>query len=612
MSNLKIPELKSAEELKKLGKCEEALHILNNLEKYENLTEEDILSISLLKSSIFLDLGHLKDAQELAEDVLQKSETLNRHDKSIDALNIIAWVFWRLGKLDEAINVIARAETAIETQFITPNEEILKKKASLFLIKGGIYFARGNLDLIKKSLEDGLEIAKQINDKKLIMQFTVNTGTYYGIKGNVDLAIKFHKEALSIAKEINDKQNIIIALNNLGWVFRMQGKLDDAFDNINQSYIICKEIHSSKIPIILDSLFHVALDKGDLKLAENYLKEMKYLKDQEGDEYETIKLDYLINKALLLKANPRSSNLSKAETILRRAVEEDIILYEAHIDALLNLCDLLLIDLRNTNDLEILKEIEPFISRLLRIAEKNNSFPLIAETKLLQARLALLIFDIKTARKLLSEAQRIAENYGLNRLSMKISAEHDELLRQTDQWEDLKNLNSPLAERLTLTNIEDQMKRMIKKRSVEIPQLQEEQPLLLLIMAEGGIPAFSYTFSKEWAFSDDLLSGFLTAFDSISKEVFSQGLDRAKFGEHTILVHPIEKFLVCYLFKGQSYFAKRKLEFFSNQMTKVDSVQQAFSNFSKNSYTIQLNENPDLKELIFESFITTNHYIPKE
>jgi tetratricopeptide (TPR) repeat protein len=607
-----IPELKTAEELKKVGKCEEALLILKNLEKIKNLTEEDLLSISILKSSIFLDLGHLKDAHELAETVLQKSEALNRHDKSIDALNIIAWVFWRLSKLDEAMNVIDRAETAIKTQFITPNDEIRKKQASLYLIKGGIYFARGNLNLIKESLEQGLEIANQINDKKLIMQFTVNTGTYYGIKGNVESAIKFHQQALSIAKEINDKQNIIIALNNLGWVYRMQGKVDEAFESINESYILCKEINSSKIPIILDSLFHVALDKGDLKLAENYLKEMKTLKDQEGDEYETIRLDYLINKALLLKANPRSSNLSKAETILRNAVEEDIILYEAHIDALLNLCDLLLVDLRNTNDLEILKEIKPYISRLLEIAEKNNSFSLIAETKLLQARLALLIFNVNDARKLLSEAQRIAENYGLNRLSIKISAEHDELLKQIDLWEDLKNTNSALAERLTLTNIEEQMKRLIKKRSVEVPQLQEEQPLLLLIMAEGGIPAFSYTFSKEWAFSDDLLSGFLTAFDSISKEVFSQGLDRAKFGQHTILVSPVEKFLVCYLFKGQSYFAKQKLDFFTNRMKEVHSVQQTFNNFFKNFYTIQLSENPDLKELILESFLTTNNIILKE
>jgi len=610
MLKLKSKELKQAEELKNAGKFEEALQIVVNLEKEEDFIEEDLLSLHILKSSLLLALGQLKDAQNLAERVLEQSEKFKFYDKSIDALNLIAWVYWRFGKLEEALNEIVKAEEIISSQFPEPIKEIQKKHASLYLIKGGIFFARGNLELIKKCLEEGLELVKLINDKKLIMQFTLNTGTYYGIKGNIDLAIKYHSQALAVAKEINDKQNIIIALNNLGWVYRMQGKLDDAFESINQSYALCKEINSPKIHIILDSLFHIALDKGDLKLAQNYLDQMKELKDQE--EYEIIKLDYLINKALILKANPRASNLSEAEKILRKAVEEDVVLYEAHIDALLNLCDLLLTDLRNTNDLEILKEMQPYFSRLLDIAEKNNSYPLITETKLLQARLALLTFNIKNARQLLSEAQHIAEKYGLNRLSMKISNEHDELLKQMDLWEKLKKSDSPIGERLTLTQIEDEMKRMIQKRTVDIPKLSDEEPLLLLVMSEGGIPAFSHTFSKDWDFSDDLLSGFLTSFDSISKEVFSEGLDRAKFGNHTILIYPVGNFLVCYLFKGQSYFAKQKLGYFTDHMERKSTIWQIFNKFLKNFQTVQLKENPVLKELIMESFLITDQWLLKE
>ncbi|MFX1316373.1 MAG: tetratricopeptide repeat protein [Promethearchaeota archaeon] len=607
MPNSKHPELKQAEQLKIAGKYEEALNIINNLEKQKGFTKEDLLNLHIHKSSILLDLGHLNDAKDLAEKVLQQSDKLKNYDKSIDALYLISLVYWRLGKLEDAFKTIGEAERIIRTHFPEPIKEIQKKQASLYLIKGGIFFSKGDLKLIKECLERGLELAKLINDKKLIMQFTLNSGTYHGIKGNLELSIKSHSKALDIAQEINDKQNTIIALNNLGWVYRMQGKLDDAFESINQSYELCKEINSTKIPIILDSLFHVALDKGDLKLAQKYLDKMKELKDQE--EYEIIKLDYLINKALLLKANPRASNLFEAEKILRKAVEEDVVLYEAHIDALLNLCDLLLLDLRNTNDLNIIKEIQPFISQLIDIAEKNNSYPLIVETKLLQARLALLNYDIINARQLLSGAQRIAEKYGLNRLSIKISTEHDELLKQMDLWENLKNSDSPLDERMNLTQIEEQMKRMIQKRTADIPQLSNEEPLLLLIMAEGGVPAFSHAFSRDWEFSDELLSGFLTAFDSISKEVFSEGLDRAKFGHHTILIHPVSNFLVCYLFKGQSYFAKQKLGHFVDHMKNVSSVWQIFNNFLKSCTTIQLKENPPLEELIIESFHTTDHWL---
>ncbi|MFW9879248.1 MAG: tetratricopeptide repeat protein [Candidatus Thorarchaeota archaeon] len=610
MSELFLEKFNHLQHLKKEGKFEEALQVLNNLERTEKIAEEDLLSLLLLKSSLLLELRHLKDSQEIAERVLKQSEQSKDHNKSIDALNIIAWVYRRLGKLDESLDVIDRADDIIKTQFHEPVKEIQEKQASLYLIKGSIFFARGNLQLIKECLEQGLGLAKIINDKKLIMHFTLNTGTYHGIKGNLELALNYHNEGLALAKEINDTQNIIIALNNLGWVYREQGKLEEAFKNVNQSYSLCKKINSPTIPIVLDSLFHLALDKGDLKIAQKYLEEMNKLKDKE--EYEVIKLDYLINRALLLKANPRARNLSEAEKILRQAVEEDIVLYEAHIDALLNLCDLLLLDLRNTNDLEIIDELKPYISRLLDIAEENNSYSLIAEIKLLQARLALITFNIKNARKLLSEAQNLTEKYGLNRLSIKISSEHDDLLKKIDLWEELKNLDSPLSERLKLSRLEEEMKRLIKKRTAEIPKVIEEQSLLLLVMTEGGIPVFSHAFSKDWKFSDELLSGFLTSFDSISKAVFSEGLDRAKIGDHTILISPVGNFLICYLFKGQSYYAKQKLGYFTNHVKTITSVEQIFNHFLKDFHTIQLEEYPILKELIIESFLKTDHWLLKE
>lgn len=603
-------ELRKAENFKDIGEFEKALEIVIKLEKKGNFTQEALYSLLILKSSLLLELRRLKEAQELAERILHESEKLNWFNKVIDALIIIAWVNRRLGKLDEALEILNKADRIIETKFKEQNEGIQKKLASLYLIKGSIFFARGELNNIKECLEEGLKLAQIVNDKKLLMHFTLNFGAYYGIKGNFERSFDYHEQGLILAKEINDKQNTIIALNNLGCVLREKGNLNDAFEYINKSYYLCKEIKSPTISIVLDSLFHVTLDKGELELAKQYLEEMNELKDQE--EYQIIKLNYLINKALLLKANPRAHNLYKAEKILKRAVEEDIVLYEAHIDALLNLCDLYLIDLRNTNDLKILEEIQPYISRLLDIAEYNKSYPLITEIKLLQSRIALLSFDIKNARKLLSEAQYIADSYGLNRLSMKISNEHDQLLEQIELWEKMKNTNPPLSERLELTRLEEQMKRMIQKRLVEIPELIEEEPLLLLVVTEGGVPAFSHTFSTDWKFSDELFSGFLTSFDSISKAVFSEGLDRAKFGDYTILISPLSKFLVCYLFKGQSYYAKQKLGYFTNHIKSKDSVEQIFNNFLNTFHTIQLTEYPVLEDLISDSFLTTKHWLVKE
>ncbi|MFX0020945.1 MAG: tetratricopeptide repeat protein [Candidatus Hermodarchaeota archaeon] len=610
MSTLALDKLKKVELLREKGEFEKALDIIANLEKEEGFSQEELFSLLILKSSLLLELRHLKEAQEIAERILHQSEELKWHDKVVDALDIIAWVCRRLGKLEEALDVIHKAEEIIKTEFPEPNEEIQTKQASLYLVKGSIFFARGNLNAIKECLEEGLKLAKLVDNKKLLMHFTLNSGAYYGIKGEMDLSLDYQKQGLELAKEINDSHNIIIALNNIGCVYREQGKLEEALENIKQSYLLAKKIKSPTISIVLDSIFHVVLDKGDLKQSEKYLEEMNELKDQE--EYEIIKLNYLINKALLLKANPRASNLSKAEKILKEALEEDIVLYEAHIDALLNLCDILLTDLQNTNDPEILNELQPYVSRLLDIAEKNNSFSLIAETKLLEARLALLSFDIKNSRRFFSKAQEIADKYGLNRLSIKISNEHDELIKQIDIWDNLKKSNLPLSERLKKTGLKEEMKRMIQKRKVEIPVPFEEDPLLLLIVTEGGVPAFSHAFSKDWHFSDELFSGFLSSFDSISKEVFSEGLDRAKFGEYTIIISSFGKFLICYLFKGQSYYAKQKLAYFTEHLKTNSSVEQILNRFLKNFHTILLKEYPILQELIMESFISVDRWLLKD
>ena len=156
------------------------------------------------------------------------------------------------------------------------------------------------------------------------------------------------------------------------------------------------------------------------------------------------------------------------------------------------------------------------------------------------------------------------------------------------------------------------MKRLIQRRTIEITESMDEEPLLLLVMGEGGVPAFSHIFSHEWDFSDELISGFLTTFDSISKEVFSEGLDRAKFGQHTILMETIENFLVCYLFKGQSYYAKQKLEYFTSNMKNTALVWQKFNDFLDNCITIKLQEAPYLNDLITESFLNTKSWLLRE
>jgi hypothetical protein len=187
-------------------------------------------------------------------------------------------------------------------------------------------------------------------------------------------------------------------------------------------------------------------------------------------------------------------------------------------------------------------------------------------------------------------------------LARKISNDHDELLKDLNIWENLEASDISLAERMELARLNKQMGQMVRKRELELPDLQDEEPIILLIISEGGIPIFSESFVEEWSFEENLFGGFLTAVNSFSDEIFSEGLNRANFGEYTIIMDSISPFLVCYLFKGQSYLAQQKLKSFIDNFKKDETIWKTFIEFNQVCRTVQLKNIPSLGLLIEEIF----------
>ena len=140
------------------------------------------------------------------------------------------------------------------------------------------------------------------------------------------------------------------------------------------------------------------------------------------------------------------------------------------------------------------------------------------------------------------------------------------------------------------------------KSTLEPNELVDELPILLLIIAEGGALVFSYPFSEDWKFDDELFGSFLTAFNSISNEIFSEGLDRVKFGKQTVLMENIANFSICYLFKGQTYPAKQRFDEFIEKIQELTSIFQTLEKYYQTSQVAELADIPTLEPLILEVF----------
>jgi len=556
-------------------------------------------SLTFTKGRIYMNkydynrgLKHLKKSLTLVEELDVKQEIAR-------TLIFIGRLHFYLGDYDIAIEYYQRglgvAEEGGSKHYIPYTSCLI----------GFAYWFKGE---IARALEYGkrsLSLAEEINCKYIIIRSCDLIGLIYNTKGYFDRAIEIWEQQMKVAQEISSKRETIDALHHIGSVYRNKGDLDKALSYMEKSLALYDEtvereaIGIPVISLILYDLFELSIAKGNFDHARLYYQQFDLL-PVKGIRHE---FSLRLFKAQLLKISKRVHNRSKAEKILKQLIDEEGIDIEYYYIASINLCDLLLFELGVTNDLEVLDELQSYITRLLDIAEKTGSYSILCETYLLQAKLSLLTFDIKKAQRFLTQAQQIAERFGLKLLSIKISNEHDELLKQLNMWENLKESSSSLKERMEFARLNEQVENMIQKRAVEVPELSDEEPVLLLIVSEGGRPIFSKLFVKEQAFEDHLFGGFFTAINSFINEKFSEGLDRATFGEHTLLMNSVSPFLICYVFKGQSYLAQQRIRYFIDKIQNDEDIWQNFKKFYQLNKEIQLKDIPSLEPLINEIFM---------
>ena len=91
--------------------------------------------------------------------------------------------------------------------------------------------------------------------------------------------------------------------------------------------------------------------------------------------------------------------------------------------------------------------------------------------------------------------------------------------------------------------------------------------------------------------------------------MFAEGFDRAIFGQYNILMAPVPPFLVCYLFKGQSYLAQHRLKHFAMLLQTDKKVWDVLNKFDRASQIVELRDVPSLDPLITDIFI--NKVLPE-
>jgi len=588
------------------GKMEDALQLIKDIEQMENLNLEETLKTLAYSAKLYAGLGQYTTGLKFAEELYHRSQEMSLPFFSLDALFIKGWMIYiGLGRAEDYIKTIEQYEYLFNSLPREDSPEYLEREVVLLINKGGVNYFKGNLDLAIIDHKKSKAILKKINPNYHFNSEFLSYAPYgwmaytYEAKGELKLALECAEKALSLTpkgefhlKPKGDNYRI------MGNIYLGTGDLQNALECQTRALNTYKKIGSRwEMGYSYGNIIAILVSQKNVDQAKNYLEEFK----QFVEKYKFTEPLYQASRAVIIYQSPRRRDRGEAETILKRVIEESSD-NTFLTPALIGLCHWYFEEFRVSNQIEVLDDIRPLIDQLLNIYDRTASYSLLANVKLLQAKLALLQINMVEARKLLTEAQQIAEDHDLNLLAGEISKEHDKLLEELKLWESFKKEKASVADRIKLASVDAVLERMQGRRAIEAPEIINEEPILLIIMGKEGVSYFNHSFIQNWDF-DDLFSAFMSAFNTFSSEIFSKSIDRIKIDENVILIKPIEPYLICYVIKGQSYPAQKKLTRFSDSIRNNSEIWEALNKAAKTNEMLELTNPPSLGSTLNEIFI---------
>ncbi|MFW9943201.1 MAG: hypothetical protein ACFFFT_19345 [Candidatus Thorarchaeota archaeon] len=365
----------------------------------------------------------------------------------------------------------------------------IEKKEIVKLARKGLnaYYA-GKLERALKKSKQGLKLVenfqgdlpKELQYAHCMLLYAIGLATIE--KGYLTRGFRHANELLTIAEKYGFNLYIAWAFSLIGEYYFIIGDLDEAFMYFERVTTLLEEsnIKSNSIfnwSLIVRTYIHersirIAIDKGDLELARNHLERLEEIYEQDNIFMTCI---YKVAKADILRTGKRSRDKTKAEELYKEVIEGKLGYSIYKFDAFIKLCELLLDELKLTGQIAVIDEIKPLLEETIDLAQKSKSDLHLTNAYVMQGKVALLTFDIKTARRVLIQAQRIAERRGFKTRAEEIARLHEDLAGKLDMWEHLKETNAPLSERIELARINEHLDGQFRKKIMKMERVAEEE-----------------------------------------------------------------------------------------------------------------------------------------
>jgi len=208
-------------------------------------------------------------------------------------------------ELREALDMLSKA-VELDPQLT------LAHQSMIFLL-----FRLSKYDEVVQRSQELLQLATRLDDFEAIAYAAMMVGNCYFQQGDYSLALTFLQNALETAKEIGDKRRQSVCLNNIAAIYALSANFPKALQYFNESLLLAQRV-ADKITEVqsLGNIANVYKDQGDRELASEYYKRALEKAQQNNFKYEES-----LNRVNMAEIYQQRKDFSKAIQHQKRALE---------------------------------------------------------------------------------------------------------------------------------------------------------------------------------------------------------------------------------------------------------------------------------------------------
>ena len=413
------------------------------------------------KCEILIDQGKYTETISYAQSVLEKTSNDNYYD-ILKMENQISRAYFRQDDYSNTELHLKKADDCYKLLTDQQKNHCNKELASSYNLKGNLFGLKfGDLLQALEFYNKALQLNRSIGYKSGISANLGNIALIETVRGDLDTAHNHLLEAQSISENEGIVSGRYFLAGNLRFNLMKRGKLEEALIKSKEVLAIAKE-KSDEIFIAnnLRFLVTIILDLNRKEEAKSYLEELQALASKNPNT--TIQINNKLAMAYFFKLSTRAKNRTKAQELFEEIVYQDVHIIGYTYNAIINLLDILLDELKNYGEEEVLEEINHLVEKLSQLTEENNSVSSKLDVMIIKSKLALIDGDLNKADELLKNSLAMAKEYQLGYTETRINKEKKLLEGDLDKWNALVKRGASIKEKMDLLNYKDYISKSLK------------------------------------------------------------------------------------------------------------------------------------------------------